>query len=195
MNLIRTTQANPGADIINLGIGQPGLDLLPLDFIRQAADLRMRAGDTTLLNYGYELGDGYFRLALARFLQQKYGIPVEAESLMATAGASQGLDLLCNCFSKPGDIVFVEEPTYFLALRIFADRDLQVIGLPTDDDGLVIDSLVAALADHQVAFLYTVPTFQNPTGNPCAIPRPSSCFIAGVCWLKNTPKALTLRHH
>lgn len=164
MNVIRTTQANPGPNFINFGIGQPGLDLLPLDFIRQAADLRMRAGDTTLLNYGYELGDGYFRLALAHFLGRGYGIPVGAEFLMTTAGASQALDLICSRFSKPGDVVFVEEPTYFLALRIFADHGLEVVGLPTDDDGLVIDSLVDALVDRQPAFIYTVPTFQNPTG-------------------------------
>jgi len=164
MNQIHTTQVNLSSNIINFGIGQPGFDLLPLDIMRRAADLRMSDGDTSFLNYGYELGDGYFRLALASFLQQHYRITVSAESLMVTSGASQAIDLICTRFTQPGDVVFVAEPTYFLALRIFADHNLRVIGIPTDEDGLVIEALVAALADQRPAFLYTIPTFQNPTG-------------------------------
>ena len=164
MNDIRTTQANPGPNLINFGIGQPALDLLPLDMMRQAAEIRLSTGDATLLNYGYELGDGYFLLALARFLQPHYGFPVSADSLMTTSGASQALDLICTRFTNPGDTVFVAEPTYFLALRIFADHHLRVISIPTDDDGLIMEALTSALADHRPVLLYTVPTFQNPTG-------------------------------
>ena len=129
MNEIRTTQASPEPDFINFGIGQPGLDLLPLDIMRQAAEIRLSSGDSSLLTYGYELGDGYFRLAPARFLQRNYRVPVTADSLMVTGGASQALDLICTLFTQPGDLVFVEEPTYFLALRIFADHQLRVVSL------------------------------------------------------------------
>jgi 2-aminoadipate transaminase len=164
MNEIRTTQANPSPDYINFGIGQPGLDLLPLAIMRQAAEIRLGTGDSSLLNYGYELGDGYFRLELARFLARNYGIPVTVESLMTTTGASQALDLICTLFTKPGDRVFVEEPTYFLALRIFADHQLRVVSLPTDSDGLIIEALTSRLTGQQPVFLYTVPVFQNPSG-------------------------------
>jgi DNA-binding transcriptional MocR family regulator len=164
MNEIRTTQANPAPDFINFGIGQPAPDLLPLDIVREAAAIRLGEGDASLLNYGYEQGDGYFRLELARFLQRSYRIPVKDDSLMVTAGASQALDLICTRFTKPGDIVFVEEPTYFLALRIFADHHLQVVGLPIDEDGLIIEDLESALKGQRPAILYSVPTFQNPSG-------------------------------
>jgi DNA-binding transcriptional MocR family regulator len=164
MNEIRTTQANPNSALIDFGIGQPGLDLLPLDIMRQAAAMRMASGDASLLSYGYEPGDGYFRLELVRFLQRNYRIPVTDDSVMVTSGASQALDLICTRFSRPGDVVFVEEPTYFLALQIFADHHLQVVGLPCDGDGLVVEALASALEEQRPAFLYTVPTFQNPTG-------------------------------
>jgi DNA-binding transcriptional MocR family regulator len=164
MNEIRTTQANPAPDFINFGIGQPSPDLLPLEIVREATAIRLGEGDASLLNYGYEQGDGYFRLELARFLQRSTHIPVTDDSLMVTAGASQALDLICTRFTKPGDIVFVEEPTYFLALRIFADHHLQVVGLPIDEDGLIIEQLVSALKEQHPAILYTVPTFQNPSG-------------------------------
>lgn len=161
---LRTSQLNVPADVIDLGIGQPGFDLLPLDIVRRAAQIRLSGEDTSFLNYGYEQGDGYFRVALARFLQAQYGIPVSGDTLMTTAGASQALDMICTHFAREGDTVFVEEPTYFLALRIFADRRLKVVGLPTDEEGLVVEAVEEALARQRPAFLYTVPTFQNPAG-------------------------------
>ena len=83
---------------------------------------------------------------------------------MVTAGASQALDLVCTRFTKPGDTIFVEEPTYFLALDVFRDHGLQVIGIPIDGDGLRTDALEDALTRHTPALLYTIPSFQNPTG-------------------------------
>lgn len=164
MNEIRTTQAFPSPDVIDLGIGQPGLALLPLDMMKQAAEIRLGSGDGTLLNYGYELGDGYFRIELSRFLSRYYGFVVPDDGLMTTCGVSQALDLICTRFTEPGDVVFVEEPTYFLALRIFADHQLQIVGLPVDSEGLDIEAVQAALAELRPVFLYTIPTYQNPSG-------------------------------
>lgn len=171
MTTVRTTQILRDSDVIDLGLGQPGFDLLPLADVREAAVARMAQGDTELLNYGYEQGDGHFRLALARFLQQQYGEPVSDGSLMVTAGASPALDMLCAHLTRPGDTIFVEEPTYFLALRIFADRGLNVVGLPLDERGLLVGALADALPEHRPAFLYTVPTFQNPSGATLPLER------------------------
>jgi DNA-binding transcriptional MocR family regulator len=57
----------------------------------------------------------------------------------------------------------VEEPSYFLALRIFADHGLKVVSLPMDEDGLVVEALEEELLQHRPVFLYTVPTFHNPS--------------------------------
>lgn len=172
MIAVRTTQFDHlDPDMINLGIGQPGFDLLPLSIMRRAAAARLAEGDTTLLNYGYEKGDGRFRVALARFLERHYDAPIDAETLMTTAGATQALDMICTYFSAPGDTVFVEEPSYFLALRIFADHGLNVVGLPTDEEGLDVDALAQALERETPAFVYLVPTFQNPSGVTLSAPR------------------------
>ena len=164
MKEVRTIQPNPSPGFINFGIGQPSSDLLPLAIMREAAAVRLSDGDPSLLHYGYELGDGYFRLALARFLAQQYNMPVDDETLMVTTGVSGALDLICTVFTQPGDVVFVEEPTYFLAPRIFADHGLRIVGLPVDEQGLVVETLAAALAKERPAFVYTIPTFQNPSG-------------------------------
>ena len=165
------TQLNLPDRMIDLGVGQPDPSLLPLADLRQAAEHRLGRGDPSLLQYGTEQGNGYFRDNLARFLTHGYRSTVDPEHLFITSGATGGIDLICACLTNPGDTVFVEEPTYFLALRLFADRRLNVVGLPTDDGGLDMDALEEKLTETPPAFVYIVPTFNNPSGATLAAAR------------------------
>jgi DNA-binding transcriptional MocR family regulator len=163
MTTLQTTQLNIPSGLIDFGVGQPSPSLLPLELMRQAAEHRLGQADGSLLAYGAEQGDGYFRLALAQFLTEGYGLLVEPERLFITASASMGLDLISTLFARSGDTIFVEEPSYFLALRILADHQFNVVGLPTDGEGLVIEAVEEALKQHKPAFLYTIPVFHNPS--------------------------------
>ena len=166
----RATQVDRSADSINFGIGQPDFALLPHALMGRTAAARLAEGDTELLNYGFPQGDGRFRWALASFLFRRYGVQVDHRQLMITAGASQALSLACTLLARPGDTVFVEEPSYFLALRILQeDHRLNAIPIATDADGLPPEAVEDALTRHKPVFLYTVPTFQNPTGR--TLPR------------------------
>lgn len=171
MNDLRTAQLNLPPDMIELGAGQPSPRVLPREFLRQAAEHRLAVSDAAYLAYGAEQGDGFFRSALASFLSEHYHMRVESESLFITGGASQGLDLICTLFSKPGDTIFVEEPSYFLALRIFADHGLKVVSLPMDEQGLVPDTVEKNLQRQKPTFLYTIPTFHNPSSITLAADR------------------------
>jgi DNA-binding transcriptional MocR family regulator len=152
------------SSIIDFGNGQPALSLLPLRELSTAADHALAQADATLLQYGVDPGDEGFRASLAQFLTRRYATPVAASNLIVSAGISQALDLICTRFTKPGDTIFVEEPTYFLALDVFRDHALDVVGIPTDNDGLRIDALRDALSRRRAAMLYTIPSFQNPSG-------------------------------
>ncbi|NJC96433.1 MAG: PLP-dependent aminotransferase family protein [Anaerolineae bacterium] len=156
------TQLPPG--VIDLGLGNPPLSLLPLDLIRSAAQKALSQTSNSFLQYGAEQGDGYFRLALSGFLSQGYGFEVAPETLFTTTGISNGLDLLCTLFTETGDTIFVEEPSYFLALRIFADHRLQVVPIEMDEEGFIIESLEEKLTRYKPKFLYTIPVHQNPSG-------------------------------
>ena len=158
-------------DIIDIGKGQPSLSLLPLAAWRTATDHCLAQGDAELLQYGADEGNAAFRNSLAQFLSRRYAMPVTAAELVVSAGVSQALDLVCTRFTRPGDTIFVEEPTYFLALEIFRDHGLQVVGIPIDGDGIRIDALQDALVHHRPAFLYTIPSFQNPTGTTMSVAR------------------------
>ena len=113
MNDLRIAQLNLPPGMIDFGVGQPSPSLLPLTLLRKAAANRLNGNDTAFLAYGAEQGNGFFRTALAGFLSGHYRFPVVADQLFVTAGASVGLDLLCTLFARPGNTIFVEEPSYF----------------------------------------------------------------------------------
>src|SRR5215204_5478268 len=153
---------SPG--IIDLGAGEPNQSAFPFEMIRRAADERFAQGDKSFLQYGAEQGDGYFRLALAKFLSLGYGIPTNSENIFITTGISSTLDLLCTLFTQSGDTIFVEETTFFVAPKIFADHHLNIVPIAMDENGLIIESLEENLKIHKPKFLYTIPIHHNPTG-------------------------------
>jgi 2-aminoadipate transaminase len=166
-----TFDGEPPAGVINLGIGQPSADLLPVELLRKASEDYYSVANPRELNYGEKQGDIRFRESLADFLSLEYGVDTGAESLMLSCGNSQALDFICERFTKPGDSVFVEEPTYFLAFQIFRDHGLNIIPIAMDQDGLVIEALEQALKTASPALLYTIPSFSNPGGQSLSASR------------------------
>ena len=149
---------------INFGIGQPSPDLLDLELVQAASERFFARAEPLDLNYGEKQGDARFRAALGGLLEREYGRPAHPESLFLTAGNSQALDYVCSRFTRPGDTVFVEDPSYFLAFQILRDHGLEVVGIPVDEDGLDVEALERELERHAPVLLYTIPSYQNPTG-------------------------------
>ncbi len=168
MSTIQFQQVVVPEGVIDLGVGQPNNAILPRDYIRRAAEMQF-SDSPEFLQYGAEWGDGYHRLALAEYLTEAYGTAVAPEQLFSTNGNSQALEMLSTVLTVPGDVVMVEEPTYFLAFQMFRDHGLEIRCVPIDDDGLIVEALIEEVAavraaGKRVAFAYTIPAFQNPTG-------------------------------
>jgi DNA-binding transcriptional MocR family regulator len=166
-----TFDRDPPPGTINLGIGQPSADLLPASLLRQAADGFLAGARPADLNYGERQGDAGFRESLAEFLAPEYEAPVSADALFVTAGNSQALDFVCSVFTRPGDTVICEEPSYFLAFRIFEDHGLDIVPVPTDGDGMDIAALEATLTRTKPALVYTIPSYHNPGGQSLSAGR------------------------
>ena len=162
--MLPITQIQTPSDVIDLGRGDPSLSNLPLDLIRKSAQARLLEDENSFLQYGAEQGDGHFLIALANFLTSGYGFDVQPENLFITNGVSKALDLICTLFTQAGDTIFVEEPSYFLALKIFGDHRLHVVTIDTDENGLVPASLAKKLAGSRPKILYLIPSFHNPSG-------------------------------
>lgn len=166
-----TFDGAPPPGTINLGIGQPSADLLPVELVREASNAFFASAEPYDLNYGVLQGDERFRASLAGYLGREYVAPASPDSLIVSGGNSQALDLVSVVFAQPGDTVFVEEPSYFLAFQIFRDHGLNIVGIPLDDEGISIPQLEQALQEHKPAFLYTIPSYQNPGGQCLSLER------------------------
>lgn len=149
---------------VNFKVGQPAPSLLPLKLIRESSILKFKEKDPLLLQYGDIPGYKDFRESLAEFLTNNYKRTVDPDHLFVTSGVSSTLSLLCTLFLKPGDTVFVENPTYFLASRIFQDHRINCIGINMDQDGMNMQDFREKLKSHNPKLLYIIPTAHNPTG-------------------------------
>ena len=172
MNLNKTLpQIDLPPEMIHLGLGQPSNHLLPLKEMEKSAAHSLAKDNRFFLAYGEAKGNGNFRETLAKFLTGHYPNRVDPGQLLITNGNSQALDFICTLFTRPGDTVMVEEPSYFLALKIFADHKLNLVSIPVDDNGLITDVLKKKLETLTPAFLYTIPTYHNPANVTLSLKR------------------------
>ncbi len=143
--------------------------LFPIDQMGAAAQEALRRYGPLTLNYGVERGCGPLLTYLQAKLARDEGLQVTDGDLMLTVGASGGLDAVCRLYTQPGDTVLVEAPSYHEALAIIRDYPVRLVTVPLDDEGLVVEALaerLRALAREGIRprLLYTIPTFQNPSG-------------------------------
>ncbi len=152
---IQVTRSN---HLIDLAVGHPEPDLLPVDLFRSLSVEQQN------LAYGEQAGDSAFRHTLSAWLTEDYGQPVKADELLVTNGSSNALDMVCSQLSQPGATVLVEDPSYFIALRLFKARGFNVVAVPMDEEGIELQALEQAIQQYKPAFIYTIPSFHNPAG-------------------------------
>ena len=93
------------------------------------------------------------------------GVHCKARNVMVLSGCEQGIDLCVRAFINPGDCVLVEQSTFFPALQSFRSAGARIVGVPMDGHGMRADLLEGYCARFHPKFIYTIPTFQNPTGS------------------------------
>ncbi|MFI5167005.1 MAG: PLP-dependent aminotransferase family protein [Thermoanaerobaculales bacterium] len=158
------------ASIISLSVGLPAAELLPLDLVRRImASLLEEVGAPLLLHSPTE-GLSGFREAICQLLVAR-GIQCTPAEVLITSGSQQGLDLVSRVFLEPGDTVVVEEPSFFGALQIFRRVPVRLLGVPVDGEGMRTDMLEALLGRQRPKLIYTLPTFQNPSGSVMSLAR------------------------
>ncbi len=169
MNLFPTVQLSIKPGVIDLAWGQPDPKLLPVAAMQQATELALKRYGADALAYGADAGAGPLLDYLRTRVERNEGKKLGTDQIMITGGNSDALDQISTHFSEPGDTVLVEAPTYHLAVRILRDHHLDIVPVPIDEDGLRVNILQEQLAElkragKNVKFLYTIPTFHNPTG-------------------------------
>ena len=146
-------------DTISLARGVPAPECAPVDELAECARAAIRADGAAVLSYGSAAGYGPLRSWIA----ERHGVP--AQRVVLTNGSLQGFALLAQVLAASGGRVLVEAPTYDRPLKILGSLGADVAPVACDDEGLDLDALEAELRRGlRPAFLYVIPTFQNPTG-------------------------------
>jgi DNA-binding transcriptional MocR family regulator len=145
--------------MISLARGVPAPELLPADELADCARAVLLTHGAEALSYGP--GGGF--APLRAWVAERHG--VDPARVVLTNGSLHGFVLLAqHLVAARGGRVLVEAPTYDRPLRLLADLGAELVPLPLDDEGLDPEALADALRADPAAFLYTIPTFQNPTG-------------------------------
>src|SRR5207248_6886399 len=150
---------------ISCARGVPAPECIPVEELADCARAAIERGGPAVLSYGP--GGGY--PPLRAWIADRHG--VEPERVIVANGSLQGLVFLAELLA-PGKRVLVEAPTYDRPLRILARVGAEAVPVPIDDEGLDPDGLEHALRiGPPPAFLYTIPTFQNPSGRTLSTER------------------------
>jgi 2-aminoadipate transaminase len=154
-----------GVEVISLARGVPAPECLPVDDLSECARSVLERDGHRVLNYGPAAGYQPLRERLA----ERHG--VDAGRVLVTNGSLQAFALLAKLLLDGTDRrVLVEGPTYDRPLRLLADAGADVSTIRLGEDGLDLDALERKLDTEPPAFLYTIPTFQNPSGRTQPLP-------------------------
>lgn len=172
---ILAVTAQPG--MISFAGGLPAPELFDAEGLRAAYDSTFARSARRALQYSTTEGSPELRAAVAARIDRR-GLATTADDLVITTGSQQGLGLITTALIEPGDAVLVENPTYLAALQGFALAGARVIPVPCDDEGILPDALAEIVARERPKLLYTIPTFQNPTGR--TLPTARRAEIASI---------------
>src|SRR6478672_4852730 len=145
--------------------GVPTPEALPVTDLADCAKAAVERDGKTILNYGPVGGYGPLR----EWIAERHG--VAPGQVLVTNGSLMGVNLVLGHFA-PQARVLVEAPTYDRPLKIASRLGVEVHPIPQDDAGIDVDALEQELrSDSSPAFLYVLPTFQNPSGRTLPLER------------------------
>jgi DNA-binding transcriptional MocR family regulator len=141
----------------------PDESLYPHEEFRKTLARALAKGGAALYEYGDPRGDLALRRALVERMARA-GIEADPDDVLITAGATQGFAIVTRLFCDPGDAVALESPTYPWSFGSLAAMGVRTLPVPMTAEGLDLDRLDAVLGRERARFLYTMPSFHNPTG-------------------------------
>ncbi len=154
----------------NLSLACLGKHLLPtkdiLNNFNSNAEMLGRINDT----YPSIEGTQFMRESVVEFLAQR-SVNATPEDLLITMGSQQAIQLIATTYIGPGDVVVIDAPTYPGAIDIFRTKGATIIEVTVDRDGMDMNELLSVCESYDVKLVYTMTSFQNPTGAVFSLER------------------------
>ncbi len=165
---IRIREASNIPGIINLAGSELSPDLFPVSGLER---LLREMTITVPLGYSDPRGTRQLRETLVEHLNEQYGVHVDPDQILVTAGAQQSLHLITQCLLAPGDSIALEGPSYAYSLSLFTSAGLRLFRISMDENGLQPEEVLTLHRKHKIRMLFINPTYQNPTGTTLAWER------------------------
>lgn len=165
--LINNGQVSLTESSINFASATPTPDLFPVDDFKVVLNevLERDKGNA----FGYQDSQGYYpiRESICQVLG-KAMVTCNPNDIQIISGAQQGIDIISKALLRQGDYIITESPTYAGAIAVFKSRGAQIADIELCADGMSLNVLEYTIKKYKPRLLYTIPSFQNPTGYSCS---------------------------
>ena len=159
--------AQPG--LISFAGGNPSPNALPDETVSDLAVYVLKSNGKQILQYGATEGYPPFLESLSEYIRTQLNTDIPA--VLPVTGSTQAMDLLCKAIIDPGDTILVENPSFLGNLQCMKLYQANLIPVESDEDGLLPDDLEVKIRHYHPKMLYTIPTFQNPSGRTLSAER------------------------
>ncbi|HYE83543.1 MAG TPA: PLP-dependent aminotransferase family protein [Clostridia bacterium] len=168
-------------EVISFGGGAPAKEALPVDIVREIANdiMRIDRRGVEALQYGEVMGLTDLREVVVSELLSPKGVRAKVDNIMITNGGLEPMNLVCQLYIEPGDVILVESPSFVHSIEIFDMFQARCIGVDMDDNGMVTEDLEEKIIKYKPKMVYIIPTFQNPTGRTLSQERRQKIALMG----------------
>src|SRR5258708_13561441 len=158
-----------GSASLKPGCGWLPDDWMPEELLRKGMRSLARVSKTSVTGYAPTLGAEPLRRLLARGLADQ-GIDAAPDQVLLTDSGTHAIDLVCRFLIEPGDVVLVDDPSYFNFHALLRAHRARIVGIPYTSSGPDITAFAQALAEHRPRFYLMNSAIHNPTGPTLSAP-------------------------
>lgn len=158
--------------VISFAAGNPAPEAFPVETVREIAAELFQNDPIAVLQYGITEGYLPLRNLMKERMAKQGNFKEETEELIITSGAQQVMELACKSLCNPGDTLICEAPSFIGSLNAFKSYNVNLVGVPLDDEGMNPELLERALKENpNTKLIYLILNFQNPTGKTTTLKR------------------------
>lgn len=152
-------------EVISLAAGNPAPEAFPVKEIASITAKLLAENPINALQYSVTEGYTPLRDRLKERMKKAGCFDENSDELIITSGAQQANELACKVLLNEGDTLFCEAPSFIGSLNAFKSYNVNLVGVPMEEDGMKLDALEEALKTaNKPKLIYIIPNFQNPTG-------------------------------
>ena len=157
----------------SFGGGAPARSVLPMDCMEKIAGEVLSDSGRGMEAFQYSAPSGLadLRQAVCDHLLGPTGIKAGPENIQIVSGGLETMNLVCQLFIEPGDVILTENPTFIHVTDTFKMFQAEVTACECDKEGLIPEDVEEKIIKYDPKIIYTVPTFGNPTGRSLPVER------------------------